>query len=127
MKNFVQYHNASKQGSISSWVDEKFQIFSKKGISGLMGNRVWLISGTGISSPKQYQLEYFFTVSKILKGEPSIAAGTVGQRFNPAISLNDEPWFKEFLESQQRFSLGVREIPEKFLAELESLVARSAT
>ncbi len=124
MRNYVQYHNVAKQGSISTWVGDKFQIFARKSIQHLNYNRVWLISGNGTKSPKQYQLEYVFHVNQIIIGEPNIATGETGQRFTPPIPLNCELWFKTFLDSQQNFSLGVREIPEQFVAELEILVAR---
>lgn len=122
MKNYVQYHNATTQGPVKRLLDGQYQIYAKKSIQHLLYNRVWLISGHGTTSPKQYRLEYVFQVAEVIDGAPNLAIGTNGKRFEPGIPLNDLPWFKEFLAAQQNFSLGVREIPEKYLIELEKAV-----
>lgn len=124
MKNYVQYHNAAKQGALKQRDDGRFHIFAKKSIQYLRHNRVWLISGHGKTSPKQYYLEYVFLVNDIREGSPNVATGETGNRFKQAIPLNGLPWFKEFLASQQNFSLGVREIPKQYEVILEQLIAR---
>lgn len=124
MKNYIQYHNAAKQGVLKQRDDGLFYIFAKKSIQYLRQNRVWLISGHGKTSPKQYYLEYVFLVNDIFAGSPNVATGKTGNRFRQPILLNDQPWFKEFLASQQNFSLGVREIAREYVVELEQLIDR---
>ncbi|MGZ5160501.1 MAG: hypothetical protein ACXWIT_08210 [Burkholderiales bacterium] len=120
MKNYVQYHNTAKQGRLVR-DPERFHIHAKKSIRHLLGNKAWLISGEGIRAPKAYYLRYTFTVQEVIAGTPNRAIGTTGQDFDFSIPLSAEPWFKDFLESQQNFSLGVREIPDDFLKRLEEL------
>lgn len=124
MKNFVQYHNAFKQGPLQLNPAGRFSIFAKKSINHIVGHRVWLISGHGKTSPKHYQLEYTFVVDEVAAGAPNRAFGRNGHRFAPAIPLNQLEWFKGFLEHQSRFSLGIREISDEHLAHLEALRAK---
>ncbi len=126
MKNYVQYHNEAKQGPLDDET-RPFRIFAGKPIHHLIGNRVWLISGRGNGrSPKQYYLRYVFNVDTVEEGPKNFAFGETGKLFAEPIHLNGLPWFKEFREAQQNFSLGVREVQESFLFELQTLVERVA-
>jgi hypothetical protein len=49
------------------------------------------------------------------------ASGKQGTRFRPSLPLVAHPWFRDFRESQQNFSLGVREISPPFIREFERL------
>jgi hypothetical protein len=60
-------------------------------------------------------------VEEVKDGSPNTAHGKSGQRFDPPVLLSDLDWFKDFIDQQQNFSLGVREIQEEFLAELEKI------
>ncbi len=124
MKNYVQYHNTATQGALRISPDGGFQIFATKSIHHLVGQKVWLISGEGAKSPKSYYLRYCFNVEEIADGTPNIARGFNGHRFDPPIHLNVRPWFREFLRKQQNFSLGVREIQDEFIGELEGVLGR---
>ena len=126
MKNYVQYHNASKQGLLQIDTAD-FQIFANKSINHLVGHRVWLISGHGMSSPKHYQLEYVFRVDDVQPGTPNRARGATGRRFAPALALNGLSWFEDFLKHQANFSLGVREIADEHQRELEALLAAATS
>lgn len=120
MKHYVQYHNTDKQGARPAGGAGHFQIFAKKSIRHLPGHTVWLVSGEG-DKPKRYYLEYVFVVAGVTPGDPHTAWGTEGQRFDPPLPLNALPWFRPFVDSQQNFSLGVREIAPEYLAHLEAL------
>lgn len=120
MKHYVQYHNTAKQGPLEL-DNATFSIFATKPIKHLIGNRVWLISGEGNTSPKSYFLRYTFGVEAVEEGPKNIARGTKGQAFVPPIQLSGMSWFKDFLSAQQNFSLGVREIPDEFLERFSAL------
>lgn len=124
MKNFAQYHNTEKQGQPSATAGN-FSIHAKKPIHHVDGQRVWLISGEGKTSPKSYHLRYVFEVNRVAAGTPNRAYGSQGTLFTTPIPLNHLSWFKGFLDSQQNFSLGIREIPDPYLAEFERLIATS--
>lgn len=121
MKHYVQYHNAFKQGRLEVDPQVGFLIFAKKPLKHLIGQRIWLISGHGKTSPKQYQLEYTFVADEVITGAPNRAIGKSGVRFAPAPVLNHQPWFPEFLKQQANFSLGASPVPEEFIAELEAI------
>ena len=125
VKHYVQYHNTDAQGGRPAGGDGRFQIYSSKSLRSLPGHTVWLVSGEG-PSPKRYFLEYIFVVEDITSGSPNVAWGTNGQRFDPPLPLNGEPWFADFKRSQQNFSLGVREIGAEYLAHLEAMRDRVA-
>jgi hypothetical protein len=123
MKHYVQYHNTLMRGRLVPRTDG-FQIIAKKSIRHLLGNRVWLISGEGVRSPKAYYLRYVFTVDEVIAGSPNVALGHIGRSFDFSLPLNQEPWFNDFIEDQQRFSLGVREIQDEFMAYLDEFSSR---
>ena len=103
-----------------------FGIVTSKSVSNLSGKKIWLISGEG--RPRKYFLCYWFIVSKVGpvdedSGFKFYADGTVGSSLHPPILLNQTTWFKDFLKSQQNFSLGLRKIEEKYVAEFEKLAS----
>ena len=123
MKHYVVYHNTAKQGPLAN--DGEFFAFANKSIQHLIGNRVWVISGEGKSSPKSYYLRYDFEVERVVdEGPQNQAFGSSGRRFNPPIQLDFLPWFADFLKGQQNFSLGVRKLTDDEINLLESVVPR---
>lgn len=127
MDDYVQYHNSEAMEFSCLDFDESegFGIVTSKSVSKLMGSRIWLIGGIG--KPRKYYLCYNFLVDKI---EPSngdfkfVVDGQQGTFFKPAIPLSDSPWFKDFLKSQQNFSMGLRKIEKAFVDELEKVISR---
>ncbi|MGY0194573.1 HNH endonuclease [Leptothrix sp. BB-4] len=121
MKHYVQYHNEDINGPLGKGDGMgRFVISASKSINHLVGQRVWLVSGSG--KPRRYRLEYTFTVDHIVNGTPNRAIGYDGERFDPAPLLNDTDWGPAFVKSQQNFSLGVREIPTEWVERLHALV-----
>lgn len=130
MDNYVQYHNSEAMGvSCLELTDDEesgFSIATSKSVSKLIGSRIWLVGGIG--KPRKYYLCYYFLVDEI---EPSngdsyfkyYVNGQQGKVFSPAILLNDFQWFKDFLKSQQNFSMGLRKIENIFVDELEKLAS----
>jgi len=126
MDDYVQYHNSETMGFSCLEFDESegFGILTSKSSSKLRGNRIWLIGGIG--KPRKYYLCYNFFVETIKPSEGDfkfIVDGQQGTFFKPAILLSDFPWFKDFLKSQQNFSMGLRKIEEVFVDELEKVVS----
>ncbi len=128
MDDYVQYHNSEKRGvsCLEFTEDDGFGIVTNKPVSRLMiGNRIWLIGGIG--KPRKYYLCYYFLVDNIIESSEGdfrfIVDGQQGTFFKPPILLNDFPWFKDFLKSQQNFSLGLRKIDKAFVNELEKVVS----
>ncbi|KAA3658122.1 MAG: HNH endonuclease [Chloroflexi bacterium] len=126
LNHYVVYHNTEKRGySIEDELSvDEFGISTNKTVDSLIGSTIWVISGAG--KPRSYTLSYVFIVDNIgnLRNQDFkyFAEGTMGLRFLPSIPLNKLPWFKGFLESQFRFNFGLREIDQKYIKELESLV-----
>jgi hypothetical protein len=130
MDNFVQYHNSEAMGvsclELTDVERNGFRIATSKSISELNESRIWLIGGIG--KPRNYYLCYYFFVDEI---EPSdgdsyfkfYVNGQQGKIFEPAILLSDFHWFKDFLKSQQNFSLGLRKIDQVFVDELEKIAS----
>jgi hypothetical protein len=103
--------------------DDVFCIGTNKPVSKLIGNRIWLIGGIG--RPRKYYLCYYFLVDNIEPSEEGFrftVSGQQGDFFKPPIFLNDFPWFKDFLKSQQNFRLGLEKIDKAFVGELEKVV-----
>ncbi len=126
MEHYVQYHNADVRGfsCFELSPNEGFSIVTNKALAKtkLVGNRVWLIGGEG--KPRRYYLCLTFIVEQVeeIKGEfQYLASGQKGQFFDPPIFLNDLPWFKDFLHSQQNFSMGLRKIKSTYVAALQKI------
>lgn len=122
MKHFVSYHNADKMGY--AYEDAiPFSVGTKKSVDGLVGNRVWSISGEG--QPRTYRLRDTYMVDALGSSEQdefvSVARGSSGTVFDPPIMLNRMTWFPAFLKSQSNFSLGLQQIKEEFVKHLEAL------
>ena len=120
VKQYVVYHNTAKQGPIPS--GEEFFAFASKPIQHLLGQRVWVISGEGKSSPKSYSLRYTFLVDRVEEGSPNRAYGVGGRRFSQPIQLDFRDGFGEFLKGQQNFSLGVRLLNDGEVEFLRSII-----
>lgn len=128
MDNYVQYHNSEAMGvsclELTNGEENSFSIATSKPVSKLIGSQIWLIGGLG--KPRKYYLCYYFLVDNI---EPSdsdsyfkyYVTGQEGKVFKPAVLLNDFEWFKDFLKSQQNFSMGLRKIDKVFVDELEKI------
>lgn len=123
-ENYVQYHNSDARGKLNKNRSNYFGISTKKRISSLVGSRIWLISGRG--NPKKYYLEFWFIVDdvKSLAEDTEFkffVTGKQGKSFKSAILLNKFSWFKDFLKSQQNFSMGLRKIEKKYVEKLKNL------
>lgn len=130
MDDYIQYHNSELMGvsclELADGEGSDFSIVTNKPSSNLPGSRIWLIGGLG--KPRTYYLCCYFIADKI---EPTTGdsyfkfyiSGQEGKLFRPAIPINDFPWFKDFLQSQQNFSLGLRKIEKIFVDELENIAS----
>lgn len=126
MKHYVAYHNAETMGYSGDEINS-FSIVTNKPVLNLPGNVMWLISGE--DRPRKYYLCSVFIVDEVGPVEGSsfrnFASGGEGVLFRPQIRLDEYPWFRSFLASQQNFSLGLREIrEEKYIQEFENLLER---
>jgi len=129
MEDYVQYHNSDKRGfsCFELAKDEDFKIVTNKVLAKkLIGHRVWLIGGEG--NPRRYYLCSTFVVDQVQKvsGEYRyVLSGQEGLFFEPPILLNNFPWFKDFLKSQQNFSMGLRKIEEIYAEELRKITQKN--
>ena len=119
MEEYVQYHNADLMGY---WCEEEEEgnfgvVTNAHWAPKMVGKRIWLIGGEG--KPRRYYLCYYFIVDWVEEETQGnfryLLGGTRGRRFTPPILLNEFPWFKAFLRSQQNFRFGLRKIDEEFV------------
>jgi hypothetical protein len=124
VKHYMQYHNAEKMGYGCAGIEEELlSIETQKSVPDITGEVVWILCGEG--KPRRYGLCARFVVTDIDSepGGKTIVSGE-GTLLKREIPLNDEPWFKGFLEDYQNFSLGFREIRErKYIEHFERLLA----
>ncbi len=131
MTDYVQYHNSDKMGTscLEFSEDDTLGIVTNKRVSdNLKGSRIWLIGGIG--DPREYYLCYNFIVDTIELLEGDFKFLVDGQEhvfLQPPIFLNDYPWFKAFLKSQQNFSMGLQKIEDRFIGELEKVISGQET
>ena len=84
MLDYVVYHKAEVMGYEVIDVDN-LAIYTKKSTKGVIGNRVWLITGEG--SSRKYKLRVMFIISAIeVSDQPAFknkVTGKAGQLLNP--------------------------------------------
>lgn len=125
MEDYVQYHNSDKRGfsCFELAKGSSFQIVTNKALAKkLIGSRVWLVGGEG--KPRRYYLCFTFVVNQVQEGTGEfryMLSGHKGLFFDPPILLNHFPWFRDFLKSQQNFSMGLRKIEKIYVAELQRI------
>jgi hypothetical protein len=104
--------------------DDEFSILTNKSVKRLPGNTVWLVAGKG-RNPRRYFLCEVFVVDQVGLADVErfkfFASGHNGYAFRPLFALDEEPWFPEFRERMQRFSLGLRELPSEFIPRFRRL------
>jgi hypothetical protein len=124
----MQYHNAEKMGYGCAGIDdEPLSIVTEKPVQDIRGEIVWLLCGEG--KPRRYGICARFIVKNIERrpGGETIVSGE-GTLLKREIPLNNEPWFKAFLDDYQNFSLGFREIKEReYIEQLEKLLVAESS
>jgi hypothetical protein len=121
MKDFVVYHNPDVMG-VSVKKGNAFSVVTDKKVSGMQGNRVWLMTGEG--PPRTFLLRSYFIVDhlEVADGFQTKLSGTNGKVFNPMLELNTQEWFDDFKNSQGNFAFGLQRIKnEQFIRGLEDL------
>jgi hypothetical protein len=116
MSHYLVYHSAEKmEHSFRKHYREAeppggYSIVTSKNAENLPGNVIWLVSGEG--RPKDYRLEYWFTVSgyvEIIDPEFSVEVyGTEGFTFRGGVRIGHMPWFRAFRERMGNFGLGLQ-------------------
>ncbi len=129
MRHFVQYHNTEEMGQeCDTGETAPFEIVTNKRVNHLRGNTVWLVAGKG-RHPRRYYLCQHFVVDEVGRKDEArfkfYARGRHGKRFQPLLPIDHYPWFHDFRASQQNFSLGVREIAPRYVAEFEKLAQQA--
>ena len=112
-KHFVVYHNPERMGYSADELTEPC-IVTNKAVEGLIGNRVWLIQGSG--KPRQYVLRGTFVVDSTgpdtEDGFRYLVSGRQCEFFRPPICVSALPWFERFKRSQGNFAFGLQRISE---------------
>jgi hypothetical protein len=126
MNNYIVYHNPDERGFPANESD--FSILTNKAAPrDVSGSTIWLITGEG--RPREFFLALKFVATAVESGEDegfrTRISGEHGQRFDPMIRIDDQPWFAEFKRRRANFSLGFGEIKDlNVVAGLERLAAR---
>jgi hypothetical protein len=111
MSDYVVYHKAEKMGYAALDIDN-LGVYTKKDAENALGKRVWVIAGEG--APRNYFLRGTFRVGAVESSDrPDFKyriKGTDGQLLDPMPALDEEPWFRGFLEAQGRFAFGLNPI-----------------
>jgi hypothetical protein len=101
------------------------KLHTDKSVKNLSSNRVWLISGEGLS-PKKFYLAAVFRVNRVTDGtfdhpDFSNSAYGVGHVIGESIPLNGLPWFELLKSNLNNFKNGLSEIIDKdIIKELEA-------
>jgi Domain of unknown function (DUF3883) len=124
MKNYVGYHNFDRMGYSYEEADP-FSLATTKSVSHMLGNKVWVIAGTG--KPRSYSLMSYFIVDEIgdygENGFEKAIYGSEGEEFPQGILLDNLEWIKAFVRSQSNFSLGLQPIKDEFVLLFEGLIS----
>ena len=111
MRHFVQYHNPDVMGRYKA-SHRRFGIVTNKPVGALLGNRVWLVTGSG--KPRRYYLCSSFVVNRLERVDDgefrNHAQGADGRDFVPFIEIGAMPWFAKLLKTTANFSLGLVQI-----------------
>lgn len=131
VKHFVIYHSVAKRGPVAERDGAvPFAILTDRPVKSAVGQRVWLISGSG--KPTTYQVHYAFTAKGEESGEDEGFRhrlwGLEGIQFAPPARVDQEPWFAEFAASQGNFAFGLSLIrSEQAVQGLERLAQNHVT
>lgn len=122
-KHFLSYHNAERMGHAFEEATP-FSVAASKSVKGLVGERVWSVSGEG--RPRRYILRDTWVVKGVGGSEQdefSNSAYGDGVIFDPPIALSGRSWFPAFLKSQSNFSLGLLPIKSEYVPHFELLLS----
>lgn len=121
MKDFLVYHNPDAMKVDVTKVNAFAIVTNKPVTEDVIGNRVWLLTGTG--RPRTFLLRSYFIVDQIeanVDGFKTKLSGTTGRVFEPMIDLTNEEWFEELKKSQGNFAFGLQSVTdEKIVGRLE--------
>lgn len=117
MRHFVFYSNTDQDGEIE-WPEDgeiEFGIETRSPVKAALGGHVWFIAGSG--TPKEFALSYTFVAETAEPHEAGTRlSGLDGMYWEPALRLNEEPWFAE-LRKTQFWSLGLFEVQSEAVVE----------
>lgn len=128
MKNYLQYHNGVKLGSVplynKPFEQKRLSIYTRRAsVQQAIGGRVYLIASLG--QPKSYWLWETFRIDKVIEEEGSFCAIGDGWQLAPPVKL-EGPDFEAFREACGWF-IGFRSIDRMpYLATLERLAREGA-
>ena len=111
MRHFIQVHNPDRMRPYNQF-KKAFRIVTNKPVEGLIGETIWLVTGTG--RPRDYYLCSRFVVDRIGHQDSgafrNYASGSKGQNFAPQVKIDEQDWFPGLLKKCARFSLGLQRI-----------------
>lgn len=121
--DWIQYHNTDQREEQPPSKGPRGRIFWTANRSLSKGTRVWLIAGKSVARRKLFTLHGWFTVDRTSIDADGIryASGPIGERFCPAIDLNDEEWFREFQRYMGNFGRGLSPLRVEDLEHLQRL------
>ncbi|HEV2490210.1 MAG TPA: hypothetical protein VGT03_10410 [Candidatus Acidoferrales bacterium] len=114
MRHFVQYHNPGRMGEYKP-PENGYFIFTDKTVDCHIGDKVWLISRRGRPGNYEFVVCQAFLVETIEDNSGDFrysVRGTVGQHFDPPITINEEPWFERLRVLDGNFAFGLQPINE---------------
>src|SRR5205809_483700 len=115
MRHYVGYHNVNERGEYRPSQRTGYSHlsgFSRKRLEKLIGQTLWIITGTREQGTMIYRLGSVYTPTSV---EPADAwgfsvRGREGITFHPPVELNGFSWFRELWNEQRNFSLGMNQI-----------------
>jgi hypothetical protein len=123
MRHFVQYHNADTRGRYRA--GKGFGIETNKAVDGLLGDRVWLVTGEG--APRRYFLCETFIVDGIDRNsgvQGNVAFGHGGAGFEHPASIDQFSWFEDLREATGNFAFGLQRVKsQKIIRGLRRVLA----
>lgn len=127
MKHHVAYHNPETMGYPFEHSDPAAKLAfytSRKGVSSIVGDVVWMVTSEAAGRKKDYRLCGWYIVDSVLPSDnPSfdfLVEGD-GVAYSSMPCLNGESWFPSFLKSQGNFGFGINRIQDRFLQDIQAL------
>jgi hypothetical protein len=121
MDHFVVYHNTERMGQnpppngeLLFWTAKSPGLLAKG-----IGNTVWVIQGVKARGKTSYTLigAYIMASFEPVPDDPGLylIQGNVGIDFDPAIQLDELPWFPALKKNQGNFGLGFNRVADDSL------------
>ena len=130
MEHYVAYHSTPYTETAFRPIGKAYGFYSRKHKNQLLeviGNKVWMFSGTRENKQMVYRLHGFYIASEVSETEEderfSYLVSGRGQLLKKPLPVSGLDWFQELYDEQNNFSFGMNRIKSStVVAELEKLM-----